>query len=860
MAGAIYKDNELNEITQYGLMKTMFESRDPLKALLLKSDGSESKIHFPGILYTDGGGPTQQAPAISPGQFINYLLGRTYPQDINLVTHKEISSLVSYIKILKIPRVGKDNKPVRPVSLGVKSGTEIPFRTYYKPIFDQNKILRDENGAGIVSLKVDVISNTGAYYKQQINLKLHFMNASMLGNDPNWKFVLTTPTVDDTGQDVVYGLIYGWASPDNIDEYEVRNAKTLYDMKTAIIMNLKKYEISFNQDGSVILSLDFIGSAELIAGDNKADIINNQKIRQQEEKYNAEIETERQKLEEKRKVALKSKQENESLAQFQKANPASMYGPGGGTAVMPSAEQQNRNIDEEYQKASQEYDNYIKEKQAQASEFKYSEFLTDLIDSRKVHTAKLSVPQERNSVVVEPIGTLGKFNNSGIGSQTENVDPVNAAWIGQGGAREQYRKAIRQAVAEEKQPLTDAESTALNAVASPVTQVAAGNYFEAYFTFVFAGDIVAKAVKTMYENTNLDQLDLKVLMTTTDVVKVGAKKEKDPKSGNISLKIDDDEEGTQYIIDLATFPIAYNLFSAWFIKNVVSPKRQQYLFKDFIKDFFNQVVLTSIENYAEWSRKFTPESPNFVAYRKYKDENIELSFVDVPYDLTRSPYSTNGQKVSQHEIRNAFKANKLVEVNERSGPTTGFGQFAAFMHNENQNVEFHRYAFIYGSLGKVRLSGDASNGSVSPQRHSEEGIFQFYVGAATGILKEIKFQPISSPERLSAQVLNATNDVQGKPSNKTFNAVQRYDVNISCVGFHYFQPGQLIFIDTQLLGFGHPTDEPKSVARLFTLGGYYLITKVSHDIEQSQFSTSLVAKFVDWGERRKGSKSGAATP
>ncbi len=862
-------DSEINELTQFGLMKNVFEKNAPFDTLLRDSSGATiGDIKFPGILYTYNGGAVKQAPAISPGQLVNFLLGRRYTQDINLITHKEISSLVSYIKIMKVPRI-VNNKPVRPINLGIKSGVEIPFRTYYNPIFDANNILRDQNGAGIVSLKVDVISNTGAYYKQQVNLKLHFMNASMLGNDPNWKFVLTTPTVDQTGNDVVYGLIFGWAKPDNMPEYEVANAKVLYDKKTAILMNLKKYEISFSQDGSVVVSLDFIGSAEQIAGDNKADIINNETIRARDKAINQEIETERQRLEKERQEALNRKKENEGLKQFQKANPASMYGPAGGQA-MPSAEEENRKIDEEYQKKSQAYEDFIKQKQTQASDFRYSEFLTDLINTKRVYSAKISVPADRKDVIVEPIGVLQDLDYSTISSGSVQRPPARDTWTNGGAAKRQLQEAVRQAINDNKDELTDAESTAIRAVASPLTQpnTAAvntnspvnGNYSEGYFTFVFVGDIIAKAAKTMYENMNIGQEELKIVLTTFDVTKVDAKVVKEPSTGEERLEFGSEEDGEQFIIDLASFPVAYNLFASWFIKNVVSAKVEMYLFKDFVKEFLNQVVLTSIENYAEWGRKFTPDKNQYVAYRKFSDENIEVSFVDAPYDLTRPPYATDGQKISTSEIRNNFKRNEIVKINDSSGNTTNDRGFSSFLDNDNQNVDYHRYAFIYGALGRVKIPPDTSGGNVSAQKHAEEGIFQFYVGASTGILKEIKFQPINSPERLSAQILNATNDVQGKPSNKTFNASQRYDVNISCVGFHYFQPGQLIFVDTQLLGFGHPNDNPPSVARTFTLGGYFVITKVSHDIETTNFSTSITAKFVDWGERRKGSKSGTATP
>jgi hypothetical protein len=130
------------------------------------------------------------------------------------------------------------------------------------------------------------------------------------------------------------------------------------------------------------------------------------------------------------------------------------------------------------------------------------------------------------------------------------------------------------------------------------------------------------------------------------------------------------------------------------------------------------------------------------------------------------------------------------------------------------------------------------------------GIFHFFVGATTGILRDVKFTPIKMQSRFTAQVSNVINSKDGKPIDSRFNVIQRYDVDLTCFGFQYFFPGQTIFVDTSLLGFGKSTD-PESIARKFTLGGYYLITKVSHDIQGNDFSTNIIAKFIGDGTKMK---------
>ena len=110
-----------------------------------------------------------------------------------------------------------------------------------------------------------------------------------------------------------------------------------------------------------------------------------------------------------------------------------------------------------------------------------------------------------------------------------------------------------------------------------------------------------------------------------------------------------------------------------------------------------------------------------------------------------------------------------------------------------------------------------------------------------GILKDCQFAPVANPHRQTVQIQSALNG-----DNTKFNATQRYDVNIKCKGFQYFKPGQIIFVDTQLIGFGdsmHPGD----IAADYNLGGYYLIIKAGHEFVGMDFETNITAKFINNG-------------
>ena len=61
-----------------------------------------------------------------------------------------------------------------------------------------------------------------------------------------------------------------------------------------------------------------------------------------------------------------------------------------------------------------------------------------------------------------------------------------------------------------------------------------------------------------------------------------------------------------------------------------------------------------------------------------------------------------------------------------------------------------------------------------------------------------------------------------------------------------FKPGQLIFINPSIVGFGS-VKSPSSAARQLGLGGYHLITKVESEWERGKFETTLHAIWETFG-------------
>ena len=87
----------------------------------------------------------------------------------------------------------------------------------------------------------------------------------------------------------------------------------------------------------------------------------------------------------------------------------------------------------------------------------------------------------------------------------------------------------------------------------------------------------------------------------------------------------------------------------------------------------------------------------------------------------------------------------------------------------------------------------------------------------------------------------------------------QYNADLSLVGNSIFKPGMFIYINPSISGLGDIRMK-NSIARRIGLGGYYLITKVSGQIDAaSGWGTSLTAIWQNFGDEGEGAPTKADT-
>ncbi len=834
---------DINDVTQYKLIDEYLTYG---VKKLLPPDASPPEFS---VFYTDS---QDEVASESTSEFINLFISKQYTEDLLKVTNRDIAHLISFVKIARVP--------IRSNRMIYKEAIELTMATHYTQNSLESVIKDNYYSCGLSSLKIDVISNTGAFYNYRTSMSLYFQNASVLLNNDLYKQLLTVPTKDANSQPVAYTILLGWATP-QINGDVPDSIKLLYHEKLALVLSLVTYNLSFNADGSVTLNLDFIGAAETQANSLSADVLVHKftfleeitdlenKIKENEEQlaalnsawtsYTAGLaneindlqrqlretsDTQKQNdikktidnLESQRSTDPKVSEDNASLQTIKKAD--EQLTERNSKAFHEAWLKDGKITPEYYSYRKKQLKSKIEESNNQIDYARYISIMRRMFYRASVYQGNLSFNSDLgiNSRITFTPNFISGFENLSAETQKE-FSKYALEWGATKNVLARLRKQQESTLGGTTN-LTNAQKE-LTTVFASVSQgggppalaearVLGGEgrveYGSIYFKYFFLGDLVSVLTENMYSNMAVDQGDTspmdskKVVLCTFDVF---------------------NKDNQKKTMDLGYFPISYNYFVAWFLKNVVDQERKIYPFDKFIKDFMNDCVLGAIQQIDEWQNKFaTFTKSSFSINKTYSDRTIELSYTDLP-----SLINNGVLKILPSDVREGFG-----------------GSRTAFVGDTDIKTEFYQYLFLNGQSSYVSKNGNYKD-------NLEAGIFHFFVGSTTGILKDVKFVPINNASRYANAIHNASAQHDGRPIDEKFNVIQRYDVNISCFGFQYFKPGQLIYVDTSLLGFGK-SNELNSVARKFTLGGYYLVTNVSHNLEAGDFTTNIVAKFESYGK------------
>ncbi len=265
--------------------------------------------------------------------------------------------------------------------------------------------------------------------------------------------------------------------------------------------------------------------------------------------------------------------------------------------------------------------------------------------------------------------------------------------------------------------------------------------------------------------------------------------------------------------NMADIPIAMNLFSIWFMDNVVKPQRTKYPLKQFIKDAVTGLVGAAMK-------------PDCFG-KEYGAAPASLSM-----QLLEVPATNDGKcRITNTEPEGSPIGGKRCDLSDILPYPDAI---------DAETAKAYSYLFMYVSSSGANAFGPPQDGEgTREERDSKLGIYHMRIGSDAGLLKKVKFKKSDQPYAREAR-MEKSGELDGDSLR------EKYDADVEMFGNAMFKPGTHIYIDPTTVGAGDPA-RIETLARRMGLGGYFMVTKVKSAIEAGKFSTDLESIWVASG-------------
>tara|TARA_R110002020_G_scaffold25840_3_gene83603 strand:+ start:1041 stop:3863 length:2823 start_codon:yes stop_codon:yes gene_type:complete len=273
-------------------------------------------------------------------------------------------------------------------------------------------------------------------------------------------------------------------------------------------------------------------------------------------------------------------------------------------------------------------------------------------------------------------------------------------------------------------------------------------------------------------------------------------------------------------INIAEFPISFDLFRAWFIEKVVREDRSKMTFKGFLGSLFNNLVVPAMG-----AECLTPIKMGNVQF-----QNI---FMTLPGKSADSP---NTSKPTEFLTEEALPMDKKIDI-----ASPGFKEYTRLAQSVTPHESFVRNSYDYQL---VQTSGykAITERSGNCKEDAKDGIYHFNIGSDRGLLTRMNFKKVDIPhqqERMSKIAID-----QGK--NQLAQLAFTFDCDLEMIGNTLFIPGMVFYANPSFAGLGNP-QQKGSVSNQLNIGGYYIILETKLDIAPGKFTSNVIAKYIAHG-------------
>jgi len=269
--------------------------------------------------------------------------------------------------------------------------------------------------------------------------------------------------------------------------------------------------------------------------------------------------------------------------------------------------------------------------------------------------------------------------------------------------------------------------------------------------------------------------------------------------------------GKQETVELCDLPISWKYFKGWWYKNVVKLQIDHLYLTDFLSSLC-QELLNNILNPLTYGKSSISYVPRIVASPIFVPETSYLN------------------KVFRSSRRTSTKSRLTLDsITRQDRNALGY----------NRNVVEWLYLGVHNApLKNIYKYKDSER----LDRNRAINIPTFYIGAQTGLVKDISFQKTQIPQAIQAAIVRGGSKVAG---NLLFQDV--YSANLKLFGNPILRTGMLIFIDPK--GLQIDINNPVTVDGSMPLGaiglgigGYYTVKNVSLSFAEGEFTTELAVE------------------
>jgi len=764
-----------------------------------------------------------------PTELIQKLTSGLGRQEFMNITTGQTSLLTPKIKLFKV-LLKPDGKPISGL------GQEIIFRTHYDEAtisdITSNKTIRGD-AVGLKELTYELYdagSKEMAGRRQNVTIKFFAESLAALakkapnGAAPLELAIASSKYTEDTKGNLVPNseryamkLVYGWAIPKENQEFIPKGVKMALEASVQTLMlTLKDHSISWNENGSVELELEYEGYI-----DTKLDEVQ-RNILWPDPKVKAKLQEAELKAAQAGKKEEEAKKEQEEAGKEQAKEEAA----GGSSGFFSSSTQKEdalKKSEDGLEKAAEEKkasDEELANLRAVDKTAKYRRLLSELEKFNKiwyvdVDAAQIGLMQEGGRISDREVRMDMSKTRVAAKSQ-EEIDKMSPE------EKEKYQKDLaKSSEAQENEkaapPQRGGSATALQGGSEAIQK--AGQEKESAdkeeelekfskanktqkgkeenkvrINYMYFGDILSVVLSVSYSGK---QLPIRYLLG--------------------SLSFTDPRTGRKERINIADIPVSLNLFTEFWIKNVVSQTREIYTIKQFIQASVKELIVAALGDGCYDGAGNTTTSVNNVSFTTFGAQTKQGGSDPL------GPKST--KRISEAHLNN------LAPFPNSTSDVKGSPQFA-------KPTDHYEYLFVYCASWSSRELRE------NKQEDNARGIYHIAVGQDRGPVKKIAFEKSDIPYQRTAALAGG--------SSTYSRLAAAYKAGVSMIGNTLFMPGNYVYIAPTSMGLS------RSTASELGLGGYYVIGKLSGKVDSSGWTCDVGCRPIGPTGKKAGSTTSPA--